>query len=271
MTTASERTNATSSMSRRHALALLGAGACALAATSEVAGPVREAHAASGDFVFPRSSYELLTYADLRNRSEYELFIARNEIFARHGYIFVSADLSQRFGNMNWYIPLYTEATFSWDLLNQIEQSNIIYTSYFEFVLPEYWRGYVDVLYEYEAGSVVSIAYHGNPDQPLVWFKVVSESAELRQGDVATSLVAWWSNGRGQRIEMWGRNYVYATNVAAGGHIAYPYPNAVVEAALVDLSTGGDWTVDRAVYDAGNSLNGLDFYWNAFVPKVYVY
>jgi len=257
---------------------------------------VREAHAASGDFVFPRSSYELLTYADLRNRSEYELFIARNEIFARHGYIFVSADLSQRFGNMNWYIPLYTEATFSWDLLNQIEQSNIaliqeqeavlrgeisgefgsdasntIYTSYFEFVLPEYWRGYVDVLYEYEAGSVVSITYHGNPDQPLVWFKVVNESAELRQGDVATSLVAWWSNGRGQRIEMWGRNYVYATNVAAGGHIAYPYPNAVVEAALVDLSTGGDWTVDRAIYDAGNSLNGLDFYWNAFVPKVYVY
>jgi len=297
MTSFDEHANGSASMSRRHALALLGAaGACALAVSGEVIAPVRQAKAASGDFVFPRSAYELLTYNDLYHLSEYELYIARNEIFARHGYIFVSADLNQRFNAMEWYVPLYTESTFSWDVLNQIEQSNIaliqeqeavlrgeisgefgqdanntIYTSYFEFVLPEYWRGYVDVLYEYEEGSVVSIAYRGNPDQPLVWFKVVDGGSELRQGDIATSLIAWWSNGRGQRIEMWGRNYVYVTNIAAGGYIAYPYPNAVAEAALIDLSTGGSWTVDRAKYAANNSLDGLTYYWDAFVPKVTVY
>ena len=99
--------------------------ACLALVAGAIATPAQQAQAASGDFVFPRSSYELLTYNDLYGLSSHDLYVARNEIFARHGYIFESADLQARFSSMPWYTPLYTEAQFSWDLLNAVEQSNI--------------------------------------------------------------------------------------------------------------------------------------------------
>ncbi len=51
-----------------------------------------------------------------------ELRLIRNEIFARHGYIFKSEDLKTYFNNQYWYRPFYSNVNH---LLTEIEKENI--------------------------------------------------------------------------------------------------------------------------------------------------
>ncbi|MDO8734549.1 MAG: YARHG domain-containing protein, partial [Elusimicrobiota bacterium] len=44
-------------------------------------------------------------YSDLKNMTRDDLRNLRNEIYARHGYIFKSEDLSVYFRSKEWYIP----------------------------------------------------------------------------------------------------------------------------------------------------------------------
>lgn len=55
--------------------------------------------------------------------------IVRNEIYARHGYIFKSPELKQQFESKNWYKP---NANFSEKELKQIEKKNVQYLKEFE-------------------------------------------------------------------------------------------------------------------------------------------
>jgi hypothetical protein len=76
--------------------------------------------AAPGGFIFADSDRRLLTAADLRGLSNDELRIARNEIFARRGRYFESADLKARFERFSWYAP------HTWNpKLNPIEEANV--------------------------------------------------------------------------------------------------------------------------------------------------
>ena len=57
--------------------------------------------------------------------SNYELYIARNEIFARHGRMFNNGDLQTYFGSKSWYHPSIAPEDFSDSLLNSTEKANI--------------------------------------------------------------------------------------------------------------------------------------------------
>ncbi len=262
--------------------------------------------AAPYDYVFPTSSYQLLSQADLQRCTAYQLYLARNEIFARHGYIFENADLQTYFGSKSWYQPRYTAAEFVWEWLSSIEMKNIaliqqreellasaapnvsvsvtttsrVVTDYFTFDLPQYWLGYVDVTSGVGANGypVVNVTYKGCPDMVLVSFDVVNSSDPLNGGDIGGGLIGYWDNGRGQRIEMWCRNFIYATQceyLYGQGSSGSPYPNEFVEAALVDLSTGGAWTVEgvRSMATAGEYgivNDGYTFYDGVIAPTVMV-
>lgn len=76
-------------------------------------------------YIFPNSDSEYLTESDLTLLSKSKLRIARNEIYARHGYIFNSADLNRYFSKMSWYIPLYDAAHFDDSVFNPYEKANI--------------------------------------------------------------------------------------------------------------------------------------------------
>ena len=76
-------------------------------------------------YVFPQSSTTLLTDADVAGSSSYRLYLARNEIYARHGYIFENKDLQQYFAGKSWYTPRYTAAQFDESVLSNVEQRNI--------------------------------------------------------------------------------------------------------------------------------------------------
>jgi hypothetical protein len=56
---------------------------------------------------FPDGSERILGQADIKNFTSYELKIMRNEIFARHGYIFKTDDMRRYFSQQSWYRPLY--------------------------------------------------------------------------------------------------------------------------------------------------------------------
>ncbi|MEN3347884.1 MAG: hypothetical protein V7632_1519 [Bradyrhizobium sp.] len=74
---------------------------------------------ASG-FLFPDSDRRLLTLGDLQRLSRDDLRIARNEIFARRGRYFDSADLKAYFARFPWYAPN------TWNpKLNAIEEANV--------------------------------------------------------------------------------------------------------------------------------------------------
>ena len=78
---------------------------------------------------YPQTSERLLTDSDLQNLSKKDLRIMRNEIFARHGYIFQSDDLKAYFKNQNWYTPKYDDVN---SMLTDIEARNIQFIKRYE-------------------------------------------------------------------------------------------------------------------------------------------
>ena len=76
------------------------------------------------------SSARPLDPSDLAGLSASELRIARNEIYARHGYIFHSADLRDHFARFDWYRPTAASVALSplearnVELIKQAEQAS---------------------------------------------------------------------------------------------------------------------------------------------------
>ena len=71
-------------------------------------------------YILPNSDSKAYTAEELRG---FNLYLARNEIYARHGYIFDSPDLQEYFGNMAWYNPTTKDVPDS--ALNEYEMENI--------------------------------------------------------------------------------------------------------------------------------------------------
>lgn len=59
----------------------------------------------AGDFVIPDSDSRYITEEELNGLSAQEIFLARNEIYARHGRIFNEAALDAYFRSKSWYAP----------------------------------------------------------------------------------------------------------------------------------------------------------------------
>lgn len=58
--------------------------------------------------IIPDSSDRLLTNQDLHGMTEHQVCMARNEIYARHGYIFQTEKYNEYFENFSWYRPTTT-------------------------------------------------------------------------------------------------------------------------------------------------------------------
>jgi hypothetical protein len=70
------------------------------------------------------ASQRYLSSTDLGGYSNWELSIARNEIYARHGRRFRNADLQRYFDAQPWYRPSYGPDEFPDAHLNAFEQYN---------------------------------------------------------------------------------------------------------------------------------------------------
>jgi len=76
---------------------------------------------AEPDFLFP-SDRELITEEYLMTLTKEEVALVRNEIYARHGYIFRNEQYRTYFSNKPWYTP---NENFDDSLLSEIEKANV--------------------------------------------------------------------------------------------------------------------------------------------------
>lgn len=80
---------------------------------------------ATGGYILPDSDSYYYSESDLSYLSTYELYLARNEIYARHGRIFNNEDLQHYFGSKSWYTPRIAPEDFDdATMLNDYEKSN---------------------------------------------------------------------------------------------------------------------------------------------------
>ena len=84
----------------------------------EVGGPNNYLHLFQTDTVY-------YTAKDFENCSEKLLKLAKNEIYARHGRMFVDADLYEYFLTRMWYVPTYTPEEFDESCFNDCEKANL--------------------------------------------------------------------------------------------------------------------------------------------------
>lgn len=78
----------------------------------------------SGDFIFADSDSRYLTYEDLAPLTAEELLLARNEIYARRGYIFQNEELNAYFSAKSWYEPSVEGDDFT------EEYASLVFNSY---------------------------------------------------------------------------------------------------------------------------------------------
>lgn len=77
------------------------------------------------EYIFPDSDKKYLSEDEVRSVTADELFIGRNEIFARHGYIFTDEGLQEHFTNTSWYEGSVSSDQFNVDsVFNDFEKKN---------------------------------------------------------------------------------------------------------------------------------------------------
>ena len=77
-----------------------------------------------GDYIFNDSSNVRFTDAQLNSLSRENLALARNEIYARHGYVFGTEPYKSYFGNKTWY-KANPSFKGSDEEINEVERYNV--------------------------------------------------------------------------------------------------------------------------------------------------
>ena len=79
----------------------------------------------SNGYIFYDSSSRYLNKSELYGLSSWQLRIARNEIYARHGRLFNDKSLQQYFNSCSWYNGYISPNKFNEKVLNKYENYNI--------------------------------------------------------------------------------------------------------------------------------------------------
>ena len=151
-----------------------------------------------------------------------------------------------------------------------------VVTDYFDFYLPSYWIGKVEVAFlpaaENNGIDAVVIYPAGYPSAVFARFEMFDSSTEINGGDIASGLAGYWDNGAGQRVELWQTRWTVLLANPQAREVGATEPIAGAEAQVVDLLTGGAYTLDQ-VYAAANESDAVAmgaFGDGALFPSVFV-
>ena len=75
--------------------------------------------------ILPHSDDSYLSQWELEEMSGVNLMLARNEIYARHGYIFNDQNIQKYFNDQDWYGGWVASYEFSDSVFNEYERYNI--------------------------------------------------------------------------------------------------------------------------------------------------
>lgn len=84
-----------------------------------------DVHMNAEEYVLPISSITPITREMISNFSDNDLWIARNEIYARHGRKFSNGYLQRYFDRLSWYQGTVEATGFDDSVLSQVERDNI--------------------------------------------------------------------------------------------------------------------------------------------------
>lgn len=96
---------------------------------------VQDTSSESDEYIIPYSNTRYLTDADLDSLSEWDLKLARNEIYARHGRRFKDPELQRYFDSRSWYNGIYDPEDFDKNHaseLSKLEKQNAEYILAYE-------------------------------------------------------------------------------------------------------------------------------------------
>lgn len=88
----------------------------------EQAQPAPVEEGAAEEYILPESATRVYEISELEALSDHDLFVARNEIYARHGYTFEAGELSEHFSSKSWYHP---SDVFNEGDITDIERQNV--------------------------------------------------------------------------------------------------------------------------------------------------
>lgn len=84
-----------------------------------------DVHVNAHEYMLPTSGISPITQDMILNFSDNDLWIARNEIYARHGREFTNSYLKLYFERMSWYKGTIPATEFDDSVLSQVERDNI--------------------------------------------------------------------------------------------------------------------------------------------------
>ena len=162
---------------------------------------VAEAYAKAYEFIVPDVDIEYLSSADIQDMPLQVVCYAKNEIYARHGRMFQSQELTNYFEEQLWYYGCISPSEFSSSVLNVYETANIKLLSDRESALRS--GGYVldqpgydfSAVYQYIYGNIsyeVQNDYYVFPD---------SDARYLSNADI---------QGMSAQELCYGKNEIYA-------------------------------------------------------------
>lgn len=123
-------------------------------------------------YILPESSNWSLNDIDLAGLTNYELSLARNEIYARHGRIFEDSEIQSFFEEKSWYEGSVAGSDFDEAVLSELEQSNV------EFIKSREER---------EESEVTAAAILGTAEKPLTTYHNESYNYDL-------SIPSYWQD-----------------------------------------------------------------------------
>ena len=77
------------------------------------------------DYLVADSNTRYMEYSELDGRSEQEIRLIANEIYARNGYTFRNQEYAEYFSQFAWYSPTVPVGEFSDSMLNDVERANV--------------------------------------------------------------------------------------------------------------------------------------------------
>ena len=146
---------------------------------------VPQIHTNASEYVFPMSEYYPLTEDMLLNMGENDLWLARNEIYARHGYHFKNGYLQSYFEKYAWYED--RGDSFSEDEFSQIEKDNV---SLFKKMEDKTASQSLYPLEE-KVGKKVSADLSGNGKKNTILYQVTEETYGNAKGCLTVDGIAY--------------------------------------------------------------------------------
>ena len=179
------------------------------------------------EYIFPYSNVSIIRPDELGEKTAAEYRLGRNEIYARHGRKFSSADLQEYFNSKSWYEGTIEPNNFNENVLSKVEIDNIKALKLLEDIPelpptdgPKEYLYYMTVYstgemicYKQGEGNIITV-YPGSGDtlpvmeifidhkaNPPVTYEydavmIKQESGYLKMGDKIETITTWFDNAK---------------------------------------------------------------------------